>query len=455
MKLPESIKPVWRTIQIIRISKGLDDGLRTFIVGPYFYEIFKKLSGEENALLYASVVWALYSGLLALLEIPTGLFSDVFGRARSVTYCFVFNLIYALGLASLVLINHSSVVFALVILISFARAAGVTLYNGSFTAWVVDNVREHCPEYGYDRLLAKGYTYYSLSMIIGALMGITLYLYGVAYAAFIIGGFVCLNCATFCGAEMKENRSLDFSKLNNFWGEASSRLTTTLGTAVRVCHKVPAIWWLLLIYASYTFLYNAICYLWPIALGSLYGTSRWSSKWYIMAFGVPAGCALGSQLLVWCSTHYHKKNGKRLPNASLMKWIVGSCLWGAIPIMLLGISQLMGHIPFWIFASGILALQSTNGMLDSAYSALLNAYIPDNNSQERSTIMSVGTMLQGVLLMALLVPSSTPTGVAGVIGWLLPSSLLLIVLAVAVWRIRIFNTAQRREEVHMLQTDPN
>ncbi len=436
MKLPESIKPVWRTIQVIRISKGLDDGLRTFIVGPYLYDIFRQLIGAETALLYASIVWAIYCGLNALLEIPTGLFADVFGRVRAIITCNACNFLYALGLASLVLFRHSALVFGVAILISAIRATAYSLHNGSYAAWVVDIVREHCPDFGYERLLARGYTYYSWSMVVGAAFGVTLYLHGVAYVAFVIGAFVCLSCTTFCMAEMRESRILHFAGPRQFWSEAVAKMGATLSTAARVCHRVPVLWYLLLTYAGYYFLFNVVGYLWPIAMGSLYGTSKWSIQWYLMAFGVPATCAISSQILNAWSARYHFRTGTKAPASCLIKWMLGTCFLGTIPILVLGITQWTTQVPFGLFAWGVLSLQSSQGIIDPSYSALINQYIPAGNSQERATIMSFGTMLQGLLILVLLVPSSmSTTGSADVVGWLLPSGIMLAILIVSARRV--------------------
>lgn len=454
MRLPDKLKPTWRTIRVIRISKGLDDGLRMFIVGPYFYEIFKRLSGEQTALLYASLVWAIYSGLIAILEIPTGLFADVFGRVRAVTSSFVCNLIYALGLASLVLFHHSAIVIAVVLLVSIFRAAAVTFYNGSFTAWVVDAIREQEPSFGYDRLLSKGYVYYSCSMIVGAAIGVTLYLHEVAYSAFVIGALICLSCTTYCATEMHESRRLHFVNLRHFWSTATTKMANTLVSAVRVCHRVPVLWWLILTFAGYWFLFNTIGYLWPMALGSLFGTNKWSIPWYIMAFGVPATCALSSQLLSWWSARHHHKTGQKMPTSILLKWMIGTCLFGSLPIFVLGVAQWMGSIPFWLFASCVLALQSSQGIVDPAYSALINYYIPNENSQERATIMSVGAMIQGLLLLIFLVPSNmSSSGEAGVAGWILPSGIVLAILVLSVSRIATYEKNNRRDV--MLVCDGN
>lgn len=431
MKLPESVKPIWRTVQVIRVSKGLDDGLRMFIVGPYFYEIFKRVSGSETALLYTSIVWAIYCGLVALLEIPTGVLADVFGRTNAIVSCFVFNLIYALGLASLVFFKHTYLVFSMVVFISIARAAAITLYNGSFSAWVVDSVREKHPDFGYERLLASGYVYYSCSMVVGAALGVTFYLYGVAYVAFVLGGMTCLNCIIYCLAQMQESRSLHFFSFKQFWGDAGSRMAEVVVTAFRVCHRVPALRWLILAFACYGFLFNVVGYLWPIALGSQYGTEKWSPNWYIMAFAVPATCALGSQILAWWGNRLHQKTGQKMSTQSLLRWMIGTCVFAALPIMALGAAQVFGRVPFFVFAWGVLSLQSTQGIVDPCYSALMHYYIPEQNSRERATIMSIGTMLNGFLMLLLLVPSSSPSGTSTTIGWILPAGILLIMAIVA------------------------
>ncbi len=444
MKLPEPVKPIWRTIQVIRIGKGLDDGLRLYIVGPFFYEIFRNAAGEDKALLYTSIVWAIYCGLIAILEIPTGALADIFGRVRVITACFLLNLVYGLCLASLAFFKSTPLIFTVAILSFIIRGLAFALFNGSYSAWVADSVNNVCSGFGYERLLARGYAYTWWAQIIGSVLGITLYLQGVPSVAFVVGAMICLSTATYCIAEMCETRVLRFANLRYIWGNIASKVHQTIKTGFKVCHQYPVLWWLLAIYASYDLLISVLGFLWPVAMVALFGSAKWSKEWYIMAFAVPLVAALGAHLLAWSGDRSYHISGKKMTNRTLRYWLIGGGFCASLPIVLLGFLTQPQVLNFATFAVVVLLVRLTAGVMEPCYNALVHNYIPDHHSRERATILSIGGMINGLMLLLLFVPSSGKTGATSPYGWILPASILILVLFFGNSRLRKYE-AEKNE----------
>lgn len=443
MKLPDSVRPIWRTIQIVRVGRGLDSGLRIFILGPFFYDIFKNSAGDNRAMFYTSLVWAIYSGLIALFEIPTGALADVLGRARVITLHYLLNLIYTVGLISLIFSNNLVVILIISVCVFAIRAISFSLFNGSYSAWVVDSINEASPGFGYERLLARGHAYFWWSQMVGGVLGITMYLMGIPYMAFVLAAMLNLSCATYCIAEMREPHSLSFVNFKTLWGSAIRRLTDKTLLGIQICKKVPAIWWLLCIYAVYEFLLGVVGYLWPVTMAEQFGRAKWSAEWYLMVLMVPALAAAGSHILAWWGDHAHKETGKKMTNRDLRLWLIGGSVVAALAIMGLGILNRSGVINFPIFVFTILTVELTYGLTETCYDTLVHNYIPNHHSQERATVMSIGGMLNSLLLLVLLVPSSGKAGESSPVGWILPAAILLLVAIVSGFFLRKHESSQQ------------
>jgi MFS family permease len=365
--------------------------------------------------------------LIAILEIPTGALADIFGRVRVITACFLLNLVYGLCLASLIFFKSTTLISTVAILSFIIRGLAFTLFNGSYSAWVADSINDVCPGLGYERLLARGYAYSWWSQMIGGVLGITLYLQGFPYVAFVIGAMICLSTATYCIAEMHETHVLRFVNVQQIWGDATSRIYQTVRSGFKVCHQYPVLWWLLAIYA-YDLLISVLGFLWPVALGALFGSAKWSKEWYFMAFSVPMVAVLGAHLLAWLGDRRHRISGERMSNCTLRYWLIGGGLCASLPVVLLGFLTPSHVMNFATFAAVVLLVRLTAGMMEPCYNALVHNYIPTHHSRERATILSIGGMINGLLLLLLFVPSSGKTGATSPYGWILPASILMVVL---------------------------
>lgn len=436
MEFPSQIKPIWRIVQVVQISKGLDAGVNLYIIGPYFYDTFRKVCNDQQALFYATVLWAVFFGLIALLEIPTGALGDTLGRSKVVILSTIMRVLYGLSLVSIFFCHTLPAIFIVGLFSRVINALAYTFFNGNFSAWAVDSIKERDSSFGYERLLGRGHAYYSWSSILGAIIGITAYLHHISYIAFIVGSLVSLGCLTYLMAEMEETRSIPFIDAKRFGKVVYEHAVQTIRTAFKVCNRAPVIWWLLGIFAVYKFLTNIVTYLWPVAMGAQFGAAKWSPGWYILAIGIPLVTALNSRAMAWWGDRAQKKTGKRLPNQALRRWLMASFLVSSIPIIALGILNQKGIISLTFFMLTIIAVEGVFGVVETAFETLVSNYIPHHNAQERATILSLGSVVRGILVFLLIVPSNGGTGMNTPVGWILPGILLLLAVFIAAPRIR-------------------
>lgn len=435
------VKSIWEVVQIVKIARGIETGLTVCIVGPYFYEIFFKVTNNEQALFYATVLWAIFFGLIAILEIPTGALGDTIGRSKMVIASVVMKVLYGLSLTSVYFCDSVATIFVIGLFSRLISALAYTFFNGNFSAWVIDSLKEKAPGFGCERLLARGHAYYSWSSIIGALIGVASYLHGIPYVAFLAGSLISLGCLTYCMAEMEETRSIPFLDMKHFGNIVSKHVAQTIKTAFRVCNKAPVIWWLLGVCAVYKFLMNVVEYLWPIAMSAQFGKSKWSLEWYGLVVAVLLATALGAHVLSWLGDRSQKQRNQKLSNRALRIWLMFAFLVASIPVIFLGFLNRNGVINFPAFALGILAVEFAYGIVEPAYETLVSNYIPHHNSQERATILSLGSVVRGFLVFFLMVPSNGGTGMNSPVGWIIPALLLLIITFLANARIRRYENA--------------
>ncbi|OGQ47511.1 MAG: hypothetical protein A3I05_02430 [Deltaproteobacteria bacterium RIFCSPLOWO2_02_FULL_44_10] len=435
--IPQVLVPVWRVIQIFQITTGLRLGLSGFIIGPYIYESFRKVCSDEDALFYTALLWAISFGLIALLEIPTGALGDTVGRVRVVLLSLFLQAVYGFLLTLLFFLNDFAMILIVGLLARLVAACFYALLSGSFSAWIVDSIREREPNFGYERLLGKGLSLRFCFSFIGGFLGITTYLYGVPYIAFLGITLFTLGCLSYCMTTMRETRSLTFLTLKQTtWPILRKQLITTIKIGVKTCQRVPIIGWFIILEAAYCLVLNIVEYLWPIALGAQFGIAKWSLHWYIMATLMSLLPAAFSYFLARKGDFAHQRNNKKTSNIVLRQWLIGSMFLAAIPVIFLGAVNASGIKSFPLFAFAVIAVFSALGIMQPVLETLISNYMPHSNAQERATILSIGSFLRGILVLLLLVPSRGTSDAMSPVGWILPASLLLTVTFVAYWRIR-------------------
>ena len=436
--IPETLKSTWRTVQIFKIVDGTSLGLGLFISSPYLYQIFSKFGNLDQAFFYTAVLIATYFGLIALFEIPTGAFADTFGRVRTVILSLVLSSANGILVVSIFFIGNLGLVVALAFITRVLSSFAYTLASGTFSAWLVESIREREPNFGYERLLARGAALEHFSMILGAILGITTYLYGAPYIAFLVMTLLKLGCLSYCFSAMEESKSLVFFNIeSNLWQLMRTHTIKTIKIAVNLCRTNKLIQWFTIAYVNYVFLFNIVDRLWPIALGGQFGIQKWSYQWYVMGLIIPLCSAMTARLLAHWGDKTQKKDIVHSATG-LGRWFFVCVYLSTFAILFLGWVNHQGIINFPVFLVSVLILEASAGIVYPAYETLVCHYMPAEHAQERATVLSIGSALRSVLVFIFIIPSRGTSDAMSPVGWMLPASILLVMGVVSHFYIRLY-----------------
>ena len=127
---------------------------------------------------------------------------------------------------------------------------------------------------------------------------------------------------------------------------------------------------------------------------------------------------------------WHGKEKARAHNHGLRQVFVASCLVAAIPVLFLSFMTARGLDTFWLLVLAILPVQLAYGVIQPVFSTLINNYIPDTHAGERATVMSLASLVTGLLVVVIAIPTGGPSGEKSPIGWAIPAVILLVVTLV-------------------------
>lgn len=152
-----SLKPVTRSYYAAQGFHGISLGAILPAYVLFFWS--RGLNLFEIAVL-ASV----FEASILLLEIPTGVFADTFGRRRSVVSSYLLQSVAGL----IFLLSPSFWFFALGEII---QGLGETLKTGALEAWMVDNLKAIGEGERQSRTFANGERFSRLGLLLGILLG--------------------------------------------------------------------------------------------------------------------------------------------------------------------------------------------------------------------------------------------------------------------------------------------
>lgn len=431
--LSPEVRQIWRVVKIVQMTWGFSFGLYIFTYGPYLYEKFGGAVNASTAMILTTTWFAVGLALEALLEVPTGAIGDAIGRKKTVLWSLTFRVVYFLFLALVSITNSVPVCFALAIIANIAFAFSYTFFSGTFTAWWVDSLRKIAPDLGYEHISARGYTYGFIARILGGVVGVLCYTNDIAYAAYLLGAFVCVPCFTICSAEMEESYSQFLSAKTVNLAIITRRIGEIIGLGFQTFKNSTPILCLTLLFASYMFLMNIVDYLWPVALHANISPDKHNLYWIGLVVLFLVSSTFGSKMVGWLSKSWsNKQQNLKTHNRALRLWLVSSCLSCGIPVILLGwFMAAWGEIQFPLFVAAIILIQFAYGMILPCYETLVNNYIPDASSDERATILSFGSLLRSVMVALLGIPSGGKSAETTTIGWMIPAVLLVGVAIVS------------------------
>lgn len=435
--LKPEVRQIWRIVKIVQMTMGFTMGLYLFTYGPYLYESFGGKVDVKTAMLLSTIWFAIDAGLNAVLEVPTGAIGDALGRKKTVLWSLITRMMFFILMALISITAVIPMTFSVALLAAIFFNIAYTLYSGSFTAWCVDSLRRTAPDLGYEHILSRGFTFNFITQILGAVIGILCYIQGWAYFGFLLGALACIPCLTICAAEMEEEYGSFLSSKKVSLAAITRRMGEIIGLGFQTFRKSPMILWLTLVFAGFLFLDNVVMYLWPVHLRSGIDTIRQNYYWILIAVGILIASAIGSHSLTWLSKLQHKNGGGfKTKNAQLRRWLVATCLLCGFSVLVLGWFTIKSYDQFPLFIIVVLMVEFSYGLIHPCYETLINNYIPDASSDERATILSVGSMVRSVLAMLLAVPAGGRSAETTTIGWMIPASLLIVFTLIARYALK-------------------
>ena len=343
------------------------------------------LLGAGLSLMQAFLANALFTGSMALFEVPTGIVADTRGRRTS--FLLSVSLLIA-GTLAYVAVGQFGGGMTGIVIASVVLGLGYTFYSGAVEAWLVDALKATGYTEPMDRVLARGSAISNVAMLVGSVSGGLLgaihlsvpYLVRSALllAAFVIGyramhdtGF---TVRTVQWSEVpKEMARVGRESLKFGWREPHARLAILAGA-------MPAI--------VIAWGYHA----WQPYFLQLLGMTD------VRVLGVVAAAiALAMAGGSWLVERLTKFCGHRTT------LLLGAAVVHAAATVAVGLTS-----SFWVAVTLYLVAMSAVGVFTPVNQAYLHAVIP---SEQRATVLSLSSLAASVGSM----------GGQGGLGWLAAS----------------------------------
>lgn len=430
MENPQShpeVRKLWFIAMIVQTALGFTNGLYLYTYGPYFYEKFGGTINPANAMLLTSILLGVRQGLVALLELPTGALADAMGRAHVVVLSWIVRVLFFIGLAVIWLCQSPMSAFAWGVLASIAFAASYTFFNGAFSAWCVDILREKAPEVSFGWLASRFHSYRSFAELLGGLIAVYLYLLHAPFIGFLLAAFISFCLMGYTLVRMKESRNLRFLNQKDVQvSTVTKRIGEIIGRSAQICSKTPVLFWIVLSYGSYMFLLNVVMYLWPIYFHSVAGDkAHFGRNWALIVVISNVLCFAGSRGLVYLNHIWSKGSGIKSHLVGFRRIFIGTSFLSAIVILALSLEIGFFKSDVYLFPSAVLVVLLAYGIVTPGFDTLINAYIPIADAQYRATIMSAGSMFRSLMVLILAIPAGGTSGNTSPINWAIPAVLLL------------------------------
>jgi MFS family permease len=126
------------------------------------------LLGAGLSLMQAFLANAIFTGSMALFEVPTGIVADTRGRRASFLISVALLII---GTLAYVAVGEFGGGMNGIVAASVVLGLGYTFYSGAVEAWLVDALRANGFTDPVDRVLARGSAISSIAMLIGSVAG--------------------------------------------------------------------------------------------------------------------------------------------------------------------------------------------------------------------------------------------------------------------------------------------
>lgn len=426
MQNPE-VRKLWWITMIVQGSVGITNGLYLFTYGPYFYEKFGGVDDPATAMLLTTVLLGLRQGLAALLEIPTGALADAIGRSHVVILSWAMRVLFFLFLALIWICHTSATSFVWGVMASIAYALFYTMFNGAFSAWCADALRERAPNIQYGWLASQFYSYNMAGLVVAGVISVLLYVNNLAFMGYIIAAVLSFVLMAYCMCSLKETRNLRFVTTRLDMAVVIKRMGEIVARSSQICIRTPVLFWIILTFGSYMFLLTLVMYLWPVYFEShAPGSSNHTRNWILIILVAEGSSVLGSRVLYYLSQFWNKHGGIQQHLSGYRRFFTISVLLSALTTI--GFSLETANIIHTqiFFPVAVIVVCLCWGIVITSYESLINIYLPERDSQYRATITSTGSMFRSIMILFLAIPSGGTSGSNSPIYWAIPASILLV-----------------------------
>jgi MFS family permease len=300
---------------------------------------------------------------IAIAELPTGIFADLFGRKRSFL---ISTLIMAAGL----MVYFFSNSILLFITAEVVTGIGMTFRSGALEAWAVDAIAESGADISNDRLFSSEGVAKNAANIVGGLTGAYMGNLDLAYP-WLAGAIVLMVISIYAAMVMTEPQQ-DTGRIRQ---SPLIAIKTILTHSVDYGLKRRTVLLLMIATLICAFFYQPLNMYWQPYFAGLAGEKIWILGW-IWAL-ISLCLMLGSYLV------------KHLPIAKNRRLALSvAVVFNTLPIIVA--AKLAGFYPA---LSMFCIYEIARGFLEPIQSAFINDEIP---SAERATILSLNQVFMRV-----------------------------------------------------------
>jgi MFS family permease len=350
--------------------------IRSYLVIAGLYTLSASLIWGVNTLflldtgldiLGVFVANAVFTGSMALFEIPTGVLADTRGRRTSFLLSVAVVLLGTLGYVGTSAAGGSLLLFSLM---SVVLGLGFTFYSGAVEAWLVDALNATGYAGQLDQVFARGSIVSGAAMLVGtvgggllgsldlsvpflARAGLLAAVFGIAFFTMHDVGFAPRAKSTALLAEM---RTIAQVSITYGWRERSVRLLT-------IASFIQGI------FLAWGF------YAWQPYFLELLG--REEATWVagIIAALISLSTIAGNTVVEWFTRYCGRRT-------TLMLWAAGILTAAAVGVGLAG--------SFWLAVVLFLLVMAAMGVIGPVRQAYLHEFIP---SEQRATVISFDALV--------------------------------------------------------------
>ncbi|WP_090580051.1 MFS transporter [Paenibacillus sp. OV219] len=357
--------------------------LHWFIIGlilpvSSLFMLEKGLNLQEIGL-----VFAVSSGAVLLLELPTGGLSDVLGRKR----VYQLSLLFLLGAVVLVMLSWNLISLLLgYVLFGAARA----LSSGSIDAWFVDEFNRLEPGGDLNSKLAKANIYIPLAMGISALAGGVLPDWLGSYTTHFGAGIYSINFIAMALMIMLQYVLTARLVVEKVHTSRSARMTDgfrqlpqLVSDSVRYGIKQTAVFMLLLATFAWGFAFSGLETYWQPQVKGILGAGSATWQFGLLTAGYFISASIGglstSPVARWLN----------VPFRTLL--LIARVLLGILFLVLAAQSGALGFTVFYF------VLFMTNGMVSAPDATLFNEQLDESNRSTMQSMSSLFLQLGGLI----------------------------------------------------------